>query len=317
VKITRDFYREFPGLLRQDYQFGQRAELKDHCRKVWKTVGDEIIFCCRVLDLEHLAICVAAFLKALRNFGVTLDNAGRYLDVKGAGWIAAFPAPNVTVSLGSAVLGADQFDEGFEKKADLDPRSVDFLGNAIDGGFRVASHAASDRFALSVELAWLLARAAADGLFSATFSYHDRHILKGVLRNRPYPIVSLDTERNMSRKEVSNAERQLRGSSSPTSYAVRDFLAHFMHDEGIEPPVLARQVDDMTGEPPPTYQSFQKAWIADVEEIKQREQVEAASEKPENDTGVDDLPSSVSENIFKILSLFRETDQGINPKKDE
>lgn len=316
VQVTRDFYREFPKLVQQFFTRrvnGQHNTLQGKFPLVWKTVGDEILFCCRVVSIEHVALCMEAFLEALRAFGETLDQAGKHLDVKGAGWLAVFPAPNVTVTLDETILRADQFDENFENSADIDPKSVDFLGNGIDCGFRVAGKAASDRFALSVELAWLLAEAAHRGFFNGKFSYHDRQILKGVLRDRPYPIVTIETERNLSRQTVRAYERRLTGQGIFEPLNIRDFLEHFMRDEGIELPVFPNAGAPIPAEEPSTYSEFRKRWLADVAEVTNRGAIEVAAANAE--AGEDsDLPADVVREIDEILSRVNPTAAGETKK---
>lgn len=158
----RHFYRQFPNLVTQYYKsqaHGIGADA-DAFPRLWKTIGDEILFCCRVTSLAHVAACVTGFLDALDAYGIILDNDGGHMDLKGAGWVAGFPAPNVTVALAGRGDEGAEYDEDLEAQADLKPERFDFLGNGIDGGFRIAKYAASDRFAASVELMWLLAEAA-------------------------------------------------------------------------------------------------------------------------------------------------------------
>jgi hypothetical protein len=97
-----------------------------------------------------------AFLRALNAYGRQLDANGKYMDVKGAGWLAPFPFPNITVTATHSSTTADESLDELERKADETPSSYDFLGKDIDSGFRVARYAAADRFVASVELAWLL-----------------------------------------------------------------------------------------------------------------------------------------------------------------
>jgi hypothetical protein len=312
VQVTRDFYREFPKLIHQCFSrrlngSEEAAALSERYPLVWKTVGDEILFCCHITTLPHLALCIEAFLDALRTFGQTLDQAGKHLDVKGAGWLAAFPAPNVTVTLDDSVLTADQFDEDFERKADKNPRSVDFLGNGIDCGFRVAGCAASDRFALSVELAWLLAEAARRRFFSRKFAYHGRQILKGVLRDRPYPIVSIETERNISRQTLRDYERDLTGHVSSEPYKIRDFLEHFMRDEGIEFPMLPDAGEPIPSDTPPSYNEFRQRWLAEAVEVKQRTENEVAAANADAGEGTD-LPADLVREVDAALAQAQKQD---------
>ena len=182
VTQIRHFYREFPIFLSSRFNkaissIDGETTYKDCGPKAWKTIGDEILFCTRLHSLEHLAHCVSSFLRALEDYGAYLDSTGNQLDVKGAGWVAAFPAPNVTVEvLGGSSNRAikELFDEDFELLADQSPDVFDFLGKEIDSGFRSARNAASDRLTASIELAWLLAEAAHAEIFTARF-----HIMGG------------------------------------------------------------------------------------------------------------------------------------------
>ena len=129
------FYREFPKFFDSE-RFEATVSRTDEYRPfldfspiTWKTIGDEILFCCRVLHLEHLACATGAFLDALDGYGKYLDGVGKRLDVKGAGWIAAFPVPNITVKITEDSDAADiQIDEEFEKRADETPSEFDFFG---------------------------------------------------------------------------------------------------------------------------------------------------------------------------------------------
>lgn len=269
--------------------------------QTWKTVGDEILFCCRVLDVYHVALCVDAFLISLKAYATQLESEERHLDLKGCGWVAAFPAPNVTVALGHEGVTADQFDEEFEKNADLSPRSVDFLGNGIDSGFRMAQHAATDRFSVCAELGWLLTIAAERNLFGRKFRYHDMHPLKGVIQGRPYPIVSVDTERNLSRQRVREAEIDLTGRSDVIPRRLQNFLRAFMEDEGIDFPYLGDLGTEGVTEPPERYITHRNRWIAEAKDVAAQNELEISAGRAEDDEQtVSDLPEEVLENARSV-----------------
>jgi hypothetical protein len=310
VTQIRHFYREFPVFLSSRFNkaissLDNDVTYKDALPKTWKTIGDEILFCTRLHSLEHLAHCVASFLRALEDYGAYLDSNGKHLDVKGAGWIAAFPAPNVTVE----VLGGSSekplkelFDEEFEVLADQRPAEYDFLGKEIDSGFRSAKNAASDRLTASIELAWLLAEAAHVEIFPARFSYHGRQILKGVISDRPYPIVTIDAERNMLRKEVRKRERAVSRDIDAEPMHLRDFLKSFMEDEKIDPPMLNRDASISEAlDMPPNYLAFKERWEASAKEYEKRSAEEIASETAEDGT-VQDLPSAIGDALDDTVS---------------
>lgn len=294
MKATRDFYLRFPELVKSDYQSGNREDLSSRHPQVWKTIGDEIIFCCRLIDIYHLSFCVTAFLAALRKYGNRLDLQNISLDVKGAAWVAAFPSPNFTVILDRNNYDADQFDEAFEETADSDPKKVDFLGKNIDCGFRVSGQSTVDQCAVSIELAYLLAQAASKSLFSSKFCTLRKVSLKGVLKDQPYPIFYLDTERSEARRLLNHHERAITGAISPTDLQVLLFLKHFMDTEGLEFPALADD-DGPPGQFPASYNEFREAWERDVHEGRKRRQNEEAAEKPDNAEGGNDIPPEVRE----------------------
>jgi len=310
VRTTRNFYREFPKMVERSYIVGERGDLSSLFPKVWKTVGDEILLCCRIIDLHHLAHCVRAFLEALRQYGERLDGSGRHLDVKGAAWLAAFPHPNVTVSLRDVKLSADQFDEAFEAAADNSPRDVDFLGNGIDCGFRVAGRSATDRCTVSIELAWLLAEASERKMFRGfEFKYHDRHQLKGVLRDKPYPIFSLDTERSYDRQQTRIYEQKLNGSQDIKPAHVRDFILHFMKESAVELPRLAMGEGNWTASFPASYVEFRENWLADAESLRLARLTEEEAEQPDKAGGTDELPAAVVDDLAEIVDELKQQER--------
>ena len=74
VREFRTFYKNFPiavyrahDLVAKSSSDGSPEDIGSRPR-VWKTIGDEIVFCCRVRRIEHVAASVSAFLKALEHY---------------------------------------------------------------------------------------------------------------------------------------------------------------------------------------------------------------------------------------------------------
>jgi hypothetical protein len=252
------------------------------------------------VQLKHLSACITAFLGALDDYGKVLDRDGKRLDVKGAGWIAAFPAPNVTVEIlrsgASRADAADQIEEELELRADQAPGDFDFLGKQIDSGFRTAKNAASDRCSLSLELAWLLADAVHSEILSAKFSYHGRQTLKGVINDRPYPIVTIDAERSLARRAVRKHERAVTMDADIECLHLRNFLDAFMSDEGIDFPILQRHGDEVDQTKiPQSYRDFEAVWGTTYKENQSRRSNEESAIDAEDGPNV--LPASLSDNL--------------------
>jgi len=215
------------------------------------------------------------------------------MDVKGARWIAAFPSPNVTVTSQELQSTVEYLAEELENRADDTPALFDFLGRDIDSGFRVARHATSDRFVASVELAWLLSEAHRNQFVVGSFGYHGRHILKGVIKDRPYPIISLDTERSATRRDVRTLEQALYPVRDLNALNIRNFCEAFMKDEGMEFPLLNRYgIEIDVAQLPTSYVKFQQSALITFEENAKRQKAEQeAADAPE---GGIDIPSEVT-----------------------
>ncbi len=297
VKQINHFYLDFPENCRKIYDSKSPAAhggaYKNAYPRLWKTLGDELVLCARIVSHEHLAIVVSSFVRALKDYGSYLDNGGIRLDVKGAAWIAPFPEPNITVQTSGPADGqaqsaaSDQIpDEAFEADADMNPRRYDFLGRHIDAGFRVSRHARTDFLPMSVELAYLLAEVANLDIEQFKFVYEGRHTLKGVVDDRPYPVVGLDTERNERRRAIRGKERALRQTGDAKPNDISDFLRLFMEEEGVDAPVFPSDASDGVGPKiPGSYDAFAAMWRK--EEADNVNSVGPLGDQP----GEDDAPS--------------------------
>jgi hypothetical protein len=293
VTQIRSFYRQFPEHV--EAKFNETSAGKWDCPadtplhpQVWKTVGDELLFCCAVRDVEHLACCTSAFLEALKSYGQLLQDEEVELDVKGAGWIATFPGRNKAVNIfgrHAADIEEDYPTEKGEASVDARPGDYDFLGTELDAGFRVAQNASADSFVSSVELAWLLARASHLNIFSGKFSFRGRKQLKGVLGSRSYPLIDIETERSASRREVRARERLLINEPEANAVVLADYLCSFMNDEGIELPRLSLPNGSFTTDTiPQSYLDFVAAWELAVKSVEQQDKnIERASSEKGNE----------------------------------
>jgi hypothetical protein len=292
VKRFRQFYLQFPETLQAKFKNTESGRLDGDSAKpapqVWKTVGDEILFCCRVYDVQHLACAVSAFLQSLEAFGKELEANEVPLDVKGAGWLAAFPAENISIEIFNGVTATgrneDVLSEEFERGADTAPNKYDFLGPGIDTGFRVSKNATADRFTASIGLAYQLCQAAHHNMFSGNFEYHGRERFKGVNQDQPYPVVSIGSERDPQKRELRERERLISNERLASPVALRDFLSDFMKHEKIDMPMLPMLPGDTLPSPPASYQNFRDAWDQNVKENTERDRgldEAAAAEKSE------------------------------------
>ena len=281
---TRSFYREFPRILGEHYAehlktFEGHSSYADRSPKVWKTVGDEVIFCIRITCLEHLACCLRAFTRALSTYGELINDQEPELDVKGCAWIASFPAPNATVASASrlslkpnqSVVG-DQLGETDEQNADITPGDYDFLGKQIDTGFRISKFAEKHELALSIDLVWLLTILKHLGLSDFQFTFRGREVLKGVIAGVPYPIITVQTERSVQRRELDALERAVTGVSFAEHIGLRNYTHMFMVQNDIEIPIISLYREEYNKKDlPQCYKDLEAAWIIGAREDDERQ----------------------------------------------
>jgi len=298
VQEFERFYQDFPAQFASAYRHARAGQNEDGgvgAPLVWKTIGDEIIFCTRAIDLAHLSACLTAFRKALNEYGSFLEGAGKALDVKGYGWVAAFPSPNLTVA---RLSDSDIGDEETELRVDKEPDRFDFLGKDIDAGFRTSRFCSADKLSLSLELAYLLAEAARLNILTGmAFFYEGRHILKGVINGEPYPVFFVDIERSVEKRDIAAAERRLMDKYKSFNPAdMKDFIVRFAAKEKIELPVVSGiNGEAVLGDLPTSYSEYRRIWTGITEELAKREEAEIQAAAIVDTGDGEAIPPSVSD----------------------
>jgi hypothetical protein len=171
IELAHGFYTSFPSEFAAE---SARVEPTDGSviatvPELWKALGDELIFVAEVRQMADIPAILNAFRRRIQVWNHKFE--GKRVFIKGAAWLAGFPVMN------SAIIG-DETDH------------LDFIGLSMDVGFRLCHQASSRRFVLGVELAYVLAVLGSELFFE--MQYSGKEILKGVLRDRPYPILWLD-----------------------------------------------------------------------------------------------------------------------------
>ncbi len=207
--VFLSFYRQFPQYLSQAWRELRRDGMESPQFRLWKAVGDELIFEVAVEHEADVSRAVRVWLRALELCEKDILAEAR-LGLKGSAFIATFPGPDSEATIPrdpateDSVLGVVTLND-----AALKPRGgrshkkyqFDYFGPSVDTGFRVSANASHRYFTVSVEVAWALALAAAG---NETNSGEDEHLhvkdmvfkgnvlLKGVWDGREYPLFALD-----------------------------------------------------------------------------------------------------------------------------
>ena len=257
VTVFQKFYTDFPAQFRTNYT-KQKASNggEDRCPTLWKAVGDELVFCGRVSNKKTVVTALTAFIETLHDYRKLLQDEKIDLNLKGAGWLAAFPEPNRAVQLPSLLDMPDLFSasEALEREADEKPFDYDFLGKAIDTGFRVASTAKPERFVLSVQLARLLVGLPRGGGLDHDIRFDKPFFLKGVNHGEPYPMLFIDTMTHLKVEKIRLKERSLLGKSAiPDQIVLRDYLDEYCTVAKTDEIMLPTNANDTKPDGPECY----------------------------------------------------------------
>ncbi len=220
----KDFFREFPNVISQGYEQPFDNEIKKIAspeRKMspWKFSGDEILFYVDLYSYLDVATHLQVFKNAIHSFpekwGEELS-----LGLKGTAWLAGFPVNNTTVRLPSV---------------DNQTTAIDFIGPAIDLGFRITKFSTNRYFVLSVELALMLLRAKGqlelEKNNTMQLHFHGWEFLKGVNQGRKYPIIWLDVYDGEETAEFLAQNLYGNGRREINSEDFKKFLTKYIKDE--------------------------------------------------------------------------------------
>lgn len=173
LRFFIDFYQEFPEFFDKVTQH----QLPETPRpEVWKSAGDELIFVVQLnCHIQALKVLMA-FQLAIKQYDREIKKKSLPLGLKGCAWVAGFPVINAEVRPNSQTS------------------IPDYIGPLIDTGFRLAKFADARKLVISLELALLVSKGLLDepSSYNPQFFYDGKHVLKGVLSERPYPIIWID-----------------------------------------------------------------------------------------------------------------------------
>lgn len=185
-----------------------RTELQTKFEHIslWKYIGDEILLYLKVNNLEQIYDSPLVVLDAIETVTQELykrvPESRKHIFIKSTLWIADihYPRPhdsdaNTSLSSIKNILYLSERNPHWLS----DGQNIDFLGPDIDLGFRLSKHVEKSKLVLSAELAFILNRKSGDiNAFTRNDKKYDviEYIkiidfknLKGIWRNRPYPII--------------------------------------------------------------------------------------------------------------------------------
>jgi hypothetical protein len=240
LSFYRDFGQQFLEKLELAENAVAAAQIYKRCNKrplFWKAVGDEVLFCLELTNEDQAYLALGAWINAARAYKKTLKK--ERLDLKLSAWLATFPTPNFEVALprsldesglpqtrvdDALVANWEALKQYYTGSVDAQKNyTLDFVGPAMDTGFRIAQQSTTRKMVITPELARLIALSddrfkklgdQLDDAFKLDLRYEGRVVLKGVGDPSGYPlfwidvaeksdrIVSLEDKLDSSRKEM-------------------------------------------------------------------------------------------------------------------
>jgi hypothetical protein len=223
------FYRQFPETL------GEFAAASGVEFKLWKPIGDELVYRVRVSRESDVAAAVYTWIDAMTRYE-TEGLAKVPLGTKGGAFVGTFPGPDVEASVPRdplterSVGGLVELNDAALAERNHETNVFDYFGPSFDTGFRVIGQCNPRHFTLSVEVAFALLRAGVDRKdHMARLVYLGERELKGVWGGRNYPLFAID---RMYDDPINAVLRKLDGESDGSQQRWRDLCELCLKEPG-------------------------------------------------------------------------------------
>ena len=192
VGAFEEFFREVPLIMMGQIAaaFMTEEEVPD-CR-VWKVIGDEIVFLAHPKSARQAQLLTNAFYNTVINYDNKIFERWP-LRVRGCCWAAQISNRNRQIEI-PEMMGSDSAQT-----------YVDYLGPDVDAGFRLAACVGRGQLIVSSNLVQLLA--GMEDSEGIQLHYVGRKVLKGVYKGRPYPLFLMSREDRMPRTWEWEAEQ--------------------------------------------------------------------------------------------------------------
>jgi len=298
-----NFYRNVEdhfGIAWDDCQKSCKVALGEELKNtptLWKSNGDELIYSVALNDPSHVGYVLTAWIKALKAYRSDLKCRNQDLDIKGAAWVAGFPIDNAEVIFckdiskkverypdeDPKVFHFKLLEQWYEDENDRDGLVKDYVGPAMDTGFRISQQAMPRKFVLSLETALLLASEKLKLEFYEEFkvpntilqmSFDEPKSLKGVLGGKPYPVFWIDFI--CEDDKLMNAYNALIKPKYPGNTNISNYCELFIRDNKSQlfQPFIYEYAGNRFNKMPPNYPEtldiLTERWRGEKERLKIR-----------------------------------------------
>jgi len=292
--------------------------------ELWKSVGDELIYTKLLGDHREALTTINAWMKTVESYRRRLKEQFKSLDLKTTAWVAGFPVHNAEVIFRSSVQGLrdaeDEDDEVFSnlallnefyKNPDSPELTKDYIGPAIDTGFRLSQLSTPRRLVISVELALMLVHAVRTqphehSYDKLRFFFEGRHSLKGVFGGLPYPIFWIDMQPS---PELEASEDELNGRKSLGTDIVLNFCHEFVKasDGYCFTPYIVGNAD-------PTFNQIPEHHIKRLDGLKAYWEKEAQKRVDEQSAGLEKAEADERQPDETLKKILHDLDTNSAPQ---
>lgn len=279
--------------------------------ELWKSIGDELIYTKDLSDHREALSTLNAWMATVTSYRAILRKQFSTLDLKSTAWIAGFPVHNAEVIFRSSQGGLqnlkDEDDpvfsnlsllEQYYRSGDKTGFTRDFIGPAIDTGFRLAQISTPRRLVISVELALVLVHAVRTqppkySYPPLRFFFEGRHSFKGVFGGIPYPVFWVDLRTD---PELDDSEDELSDRKPLGTDAMLRFCHEFIRaSDGFSfTPYIMGNVDQTFGQIPEHH-------TRRLDGLRSYWEREAQKRKDEEEAGLQKVEQSASSEQLKLL----------------
>ncbi|MEN3942513.1 hypothetical protein WJU23_14535 [Prosthecobacter sp. SYSU 5D2] len=311
VGLFIGFFADFPERLVQAIR-SHHPKLR--LPRLWKALGDELIFTVELEKRADAAAYVKAHASALRSAACnwhsdSTDTTRHELHLKGAAWLVGFPVGNVEIPC--SPLHAQE-GEGCDETILSDDQ--DYIGPLVDMGFRLKEHASPRKLVIAADLAYLMICASMPSDMRLFFEIDVQ--LKGVMRGKAYPVIWLDNdgypahEHNSSSANVNRLKDTLMGRHETKIEDLRNYLKAWLASaKGCPCIPFLEQDPDADFIPGEGYEERRQETISVLQRTFFPDSPSTAEQ-----TGEDQLPPGSQELLAGLGRMRRQTSKKTAPR---
>jgi len=241
-----DFYQYF------DDMFQQSLNKKGLKARLLKTLGDELIFSHKLKLSEDITFILDIFIKIINKFRKEIHANSFPLELKGNAWVCGVPLLNLPITKAN------------NKTKELEV--IDFIGPQMDTGFRISKYSSVEKFTLSADLAYILAKLKDEDCFDKDIHYLGKKELKGVNNGKPYPIFFLYTPND----EISAFDKAINHKDKNIDPAelIKYFDEYIYKTSDSFQPFIINDKENIINRPPDKYQDQIRQMQDEIEKYR-------------------------------------------------